>query len=324
MSKMMVRLDNRLRLRSRRFLISVALLLLPVAVVVALITPADAGAPGIDAFTRHGAGVRAVGMGKAATSVPMGAGSFYWNPAGLGLIEGTELTSLFSQPYSAVDDLQYHTIGFAHRNPSRHVGYGLSGVFFDAGKLRGADAAGNLTGQTFGSRDGELFFSVGAGFGDEDGRKRAAIGGNFKAVRGEIAEFSSTGFGADLGFMFLPAEWARMGVMVENLIAPTFHFKTTDEKFPLRIRGGVSVDPFTWMTLAGDVENEEGDIAYRFGGEIRLFSRVLGLRGGYATDTKEFLAGIGFNIKFLALDYAYSTHDDLGQTHRVGLTIKIK
>ncbi|OGH58410.1 MAG: hypothetical protein A3G34_08035 [Candidatus Lindowbacteria bacterium RIFCSPLOWO2_12_FULL_62_27] len=113
-------------------------------------------------------------------------------------------------------------------------------------------------------------------------------------------------------------------VPVENLIAPTFHFKSVDEKFPLRIRGGASLDPFTWMTLAADVENEEGDLSYRFGGEIRLFSRVLALRGGYTTDSREFLAGIGFNIKFLALDYAYSTHDDLGQTHRIGLNIKIK
>lgn len=286
--------------------------------------PASAGAPGIDAFTRHGAGVRAVSMGKAATSVPMGAGSFYWNPAGLGLIEGTELTSLFSQPYTEVDDLQYHTVGFAHRNPSRHVGYGVSGVFFDAGKLRGADAAGNLTNTSFNARDGALYFTVGAGFGGEDGRKRAAVGANFKGVRGEIAEFSTNGFGADVGFMFLPAEWARMGVMVENLVAPTFRFKATDEKFPLRIRGGASVDPFTWMTLAADIENEEGEMSWRFGGEIRLFSRVLGLRGGYTTDSSEFLAGLGFNIKFLALDYAYSTHDDLGQTHRIGLTIKIK
>ncbi len=297
---------------------------LTVAICLSLAAASYAGAPGIDAFTRHGAGVRAVGMGKAATSIPMGAGSFYWNPAGMGLIEGTEVTSLFSQPYTEVDDLQYHTVGFAHRNPNRHVGYGLSGVFFDAGKLRGADAAGNLTGQTFGSRDGALYFSVGSGFGGDDGRKRAAVGANFKGVRGEIAEYSSTGFGADIGFMFLPAEWARMGVMVENLIAPTFHFKSVDEKFPLRIRGGVSLDPFTWMTLAADVENEEGDMSWRFGTELRLFSKVLGIRGGYATDTNEFLAGLGFNIKFLALDYAYSTHDDLGQTHRVGLTIRIK
>lgn len=298
--------------------------LLPTAAFFCTATPSDAGAPGIDAFTRHGAGVRAVSMGKAATSIPMGAGSFYWNPAGLGLIEGTELTSLFSQPYTEVEDLQYHTVGFAHRNPSRHVGYGLSGIFFDAGSLREATAAGALTGKTFNSRDGAVYFSVGAGFGGDDGRKRAAIGGNFKAVRGEIAEYSSTGFGADLGFMFLPAEWGRMGVMVENLIAPSFQFKTTEENFPLRIRGGVSVDPFTWMTLASDIENEEGDISWRFGGEIRLFSRVLGLRGGYTTDSGEFLAGLGFNIKFLALDYAYSTHDDLGQTHRVGLTIRLK
>lgn len=300
------------------------LFFLPVLAVILAAMPADAGAPGIDAFTRHGAGVRAVSMGKAATSVPMGAGSFYWNPAGLGLIEGTELTSLFSQPYTEVDDLQYHTIGFAHRNPSRHVGYGLSGIFFDAGDLREATSAGALTGKTFNSRDGAVYFTVGAGFGGDDGRKKAAIGGNFKAVRGEIAEYTSTGFGADLGFMFLPAEWARMGVMVENLIAPTFQFRTTDEKFPLRIRGGASLDPFTWMTLAADVENEEGDMSWRFGGEIRLFSRVLGIRGGYTTDSEEFLAGLGFNIKFLALDYAYSTHDALGQTHRIGLTIRMK
>lgn len=320
----MMRLNNRVRSRFLPGLIVCLALLMPAATVLLTAMPVQAGAPGIDAFTRHGAGVRAVSMGKAATSIPMGSGSFYWNPAGLGLIEGTEITSLFSQPYSEVDDLQYHTVGFAHRNPSRHVGYGLSGVFFDAGKLRGADAAGNLTGTTFGSRDGALYFSVGAGFGGDDGRPRAAIGGNFKAVRGEIAEYNTMGFGSDIGFMFLPAEWARMGVMVENLVAPTFRYKATDEKFPLRIRGGASLDPFTWMTLAADIENEEGDVSYRFGGEIRLFSRVLGLRGGYTTDSSEFLAGIGFNIKFLALDYAYSTHDDLGQTHRVGLTIRIK
>lgn len=286
---------------------------------------ADAGAPGIDAFTRHGAGVRAVGMGKAATSVPMGAGSFYWNPAALGIVEGTEITSLFSQPYTEVDGLQYHTVGFAHRNPSRYVGYGLSGIFFDAGKMREATAAGTLTGNTFNSRDGALYFSMGAGFGaGDDGRKRGAVGANIKGVRGEISTYSTTGVGADIGFLFLPAEWARMGVMIENLVAPTFKFNTIDEKFPLRIRGGASIDPFTWMTLAADVENEEGEMSWRFGTELRLFSKVLGLRGGYVTDTKEFLAGIGFNVKFLALDYAYSTHDDLGQTHRVGLTIKMK
>lgn len=317
-------LQNRIRVTLRICRSVARSVLLPAAMLFISAKVASAGAPGIDAFTRHGAGVRAVGMGKAATSVPMGAGSFYWNPAGLGLIEGTELTSLFSQPYTEVDDLQYHTVGFAHRNPSRHVGYGLSGIFFDAGDLRGADATGALTGQTFGSRDGALYFTVGAGFGGDDNRQRAAIGGNVKAVRGEIADYTSTGFGFDLGFMFLPADWARMGVMVENLIAPTFHFKSVDEKFPLRIRGGVSIDPFTWMTLAADVENEEGEMSWRFGGELRLFSKVLGLRGGYTTDTKEFLAGIGFNIKFLALDYAYSTNDDLGQTHRVGLTIRIK
>ena len=293
--------------------------------ILAISSPSFAGAPGIDAFTRHGAGVRAVGMGKAATSIPMGAGSFYWNPAGIGLVEGTEITSLFSQPYNAVEGLQYHTVGFVHRGKDQYFGYGLSGVYFDAGKLREADATGALTGKTFGSRDGALYFTTGAGFGaGEEGRKRGAVGFNLKAVRGEISNYSSTGFGGDIGFMFLPAEWARLGVMIENLIAPTFHFKSIDEKFPLRIRGGASLDPFTWMTLAADVENEEGDLSYRFGAEIRLFSKVLGLRGGYTTDTKEFLAGIGFNIKFLSLDYAYSTHDDLGQTHRVGLCIKIK
>lgn len=310
-------------------------LLLPFASILMIADRSDAGAPGIDAFTRHGASVRAVGMGKAVTSIPMGAASFYWNPAGVGLIEGTEITSMFSQPYNEVDDLQYHTAGFAHRGSDMHFGYGLSGIYFDAGKLREATAAGALTGNTFGSREGALYFTTGAGFGaGDDGRKRGAIGMNFKAVRGELASYTSTGYGADIGFMFLPAEWARMGVMIENLVAPAFQFgrlhslgdtsPVLDEKFPLRIRGGMSFDPFNWMTLAADVENEEGEMAWRLGTEIRLFSKVLGLRGGYTTDTKEFLAGFGFNIKFLSLDYAYSTHADLGQTHRVGLTIKIQ
>lgn len=60
------------------------------------------------------------------------------------------------------------------------------------------------------------------------------------------------------------------------------------------------------------------------GGELHLFSKSLGFGDGYTTDSTELLAGIGFNIKFLPLDYAYSTHDDLGQTHRIGLNIKIK
>jgi hypothetical protein len=73
----------------------------------------------------------------------------------------------------------------------------------------------------------------------------------------------SLSWGVDLGALW---KWhsVNVGVVAKNLNTPEFStpgLNTTDDGFKIRpqVRGGVSVDPFTWLSIAADMDLTKND-----------------------------------------------------------------
>jgi len=126
----------------------------------------------------------------------------------------------------------------------------------------------------------------------------------------ETLEFNnrqdSHDFAVDLGILFRPTDWLRIGVVGRNLNEPDFKVDLPAElrqelsdvgisideyQIERQVRAGVAVDPFPWWTIAADVDLTENDNQYlpdfnsrllSIGTEARLTYRkvALALRGG--------------------------------------------
>lgn len=90
---------------------------------------------------------------------------------------------------------------------------------------------------------------------------------------------------------------------------------------PQSFKTGFSVKPTPTILLNfeifKDVRHPE---EVRFGTEIRPFEN-LAVRAGTATNPNRFSAGFGMGVKQLDIDYAFFTHNDLGLTHQMSLSI---
>src|SRR5262252_10315886 len=71
---------------------------LPFALCALLATPAAADPPGF-AFLEVPGGARAASMGGAYASLARGAEAAFWNPAGLGQFDGTQITATHTETY---------------------------------------------------------------------------------------------------------------------------------------------------------------------------------------------------------------------------------
>lgn len=90
------------------------------------------------------------------------------------------------------------------------------------------------------------------------------------------------------------------------------------------LRGGIALKLGNIALSADAVSPNDNDTYFCAGAEFHLGDLVV-LRGGYTSgqDTGEgYTAGVGFNTSRLSVDYAYVPYGDLGDTHRVSLSMR--
>ncbi len=121
--------------------------LLAAALVLALTGAAGAAGDedpvGTAAVLNIGMGARAMGMGGAHIGVADDAAAVYYNPAGLGFIDGHNATSLYTSLHGAAG---YLALGYAQSN------FGGGFLRLNASELEETDEFANVIG-TFGVRD---------------------------------------------------------------------------------------------------------------------------------------------------------------------------
>lgn len=276
-------------------------------------------------FMRWGAGVRAVGMGKAFVAVSDDASSVFWNPAGLSRLTRPEIGGmqgiLFEDRTQTFASLGWPFAGFS---------LGAGWMRFGTDDIQERGAAGELL-STFTDSENLFILSGGASVVSNP-TLRVALGASLKYFHHSLYTYAGTAFGGDVAalasFPFSDVlKDVSVGIGAYD-IGMSVDWNTASgqkDDFPMRLRGGVAAQfDAAPVLLAVDLEKiEHQDLRVHAGAEVRW--QVLALRAGL--DDGRFTAGAGVGIDFdgwvVLADYAYTTDDVVdGATHYIGLGVR--
>jgi len=293
---------------------------LAVFLTVALGASASAGVGATQSeFLKIGLSARAAGMGGAFGAVADDLGALEYNPAGLGLLNNSQVSMMYSRWLA---DINFGSVAGAHVIPFLGtVGVGLN--LLDIGTIDGSTTK-SFTASSF------LLRAAWA----RSIRDDLTIGAGLKVLNEKISDFNSSGGTIDGGALYTPFRGLTLGAAVMNL-GTVSAFETAKDALP------------TLLKLAAAYKGLEGDYGMLIGAvdldyypaPASLFNPTFGaeywggryfaLRVGYAvrkTDLSSlvgFAAGVGVRWQALRIDYAFAPFASLGTTHRIALNWEI-
>ena len=283
-------------------------------------------------FLRVGVGARAMGMGGALTSVSDDAGSIFWNPAGLSLVQRPEVATNYLNYFTGVD-----AGGAAFAQPiSKMSTLGLGVHFLRIGGIP-TTTADNPTGEgldDFSVNNLAASIAYATTF-----KSHLAVGISGTYIYEGVTAFD--GFSSSAGTVNAGAIYrfgyrsTAIGASMRNLGGQFTIYSLEKESMPVIFAAGVSTRAISPKVLVAlDLEKpRDNDLGVAIGGEAQLargFFARLGYRsldarlGDEATSNGD-LAGVSLGLGFSwsqrsRLDYAYSSYADLGDAHRLSLT----
>jgi tetratricopeptide (TPR) repeat protein len=268
---------------------------------------AQGGSPG-ELFS-FGAGARALAMGSAHTAVVNDVTALYYNPAGLGLLPGREVTLMRAALFEGAS---YDYIAYAQNKKKRLGGWGAELIRLGIGGAEGRDEFNQPTGSFDYS---EMALGVGHGWRGVF-HPNLSLGLKGKMLRRSLGGSSDQLLGLDVGAQFGPlmTERLQFGVVAQNAFA--ISQGDTDDKLPLLIRAGASYKIIGPLSMAADVSST-GD--FRIGTEYAF--GIAAFRVGMADKSLSFGGGLLFRRKY-AFDLALQNHPTLGMSQRISLGYK--
>jgi len=163
-----------------------------------------------------------------------------------------------------------------------------------------------------------------------------SVGGNAKVVRQTLYVNAGTGFGVDVGATYRYGRHARFALVVQDATGTRVRWNTASRPTflrPANVRMGVCgvLPSGRWLRLVGSLDvdlgrttrqsEEEKGSRVHVGGEVTL-GHLVSFRLG--SDAGHFTAGAGFRVPVRGaafhVDYAFTTHPDLGDAQRVSMT----
>ena len=127
----------------------------------------------------------------------------------------------------------------------------------------------------------------------------------------------STAFGIDVGAIYRPASWLRLGVVAKDLTQPEFDAPDgTKLKILPQVRGGVAINPYASLTLTADMDVTSNKTfvpgiksqVLSVGAEQTILNEFLSLRVGAFKNVQDAAAtitptaGIGLRVFALRVD----------------------
>ena len=302
-------------------------------------------------FLTLGVGARPLSMGGSFAAIADDSTATYWNPAGLGQLTHPELTFMqasingldsynfvnYIQPLSrqrtvgfswlrvGVNDIQQTTVKY----PSQPVG----------------PANRPTKKSTFSAGQNAFLCSYGQQFGGW------LIGLNLKLIYiSTLKHFNAIGLGSDLGLLWKTSPdqsgQIAVGLVAQDYFRTKLYWNTVPDSAALpshseaispNFRFGVAYHqkiPFLKSRLALTVDTDSRHkFELHYGGEY-VFNDLLSIRGGVLEKkgsfqtTRQITAGAGFRLAFVsgaafAIDYAFLGHDQLGNSSRVSLLLRL-
>jgi hypothetical protein len=293
-------------------------------------------------FLSLGVGAKALGMGGAFVGVANDVTASYWNPSGLCQIDQKELSLMHAETFGSL--LNHDFIAFAlplKENPSNStiafslLRLGGGGIKITDLEKKGLDISDSnrvVLLREESHADYAFLFSY-----SHPIRSNFSWGANLKLIYRDIVNNSAFGMGADLSFLAEPYSFLTLGANLMD-ITPTLLFYdngttetiTPTTKFGLGVKRGIKDFSFLFASDA-DVRYEGrkfsaqywvGEISWdmHYGVEI-LYRDRLAARLGF--DQGNFTAGAGFLIRQFGLDIAFLSNDQLDNTYRISLLVRL-
>lgn len=262
---------------------------------------------GTAAMMNIGMGARALGMGGAHIAVADDASVIYYNPAGLALVDGINVTSLYTSQYGAAG---YLALGIAGRN----IGGAI--LRLDASGIEETDEFGNTIG-TFGVVETTAM----AGYG-RTVIPDLSIGGAIKYYQQTLPKNSGQGLTADIGLLYeLTESKVMIGAVGRNLLGTVTYSGGSKDAFDRAFGFGVSFEPMDNLLIAGDAVLENG-FTGKVGAEYRFRQMAVRAGGSFGEGQTCLTIGAGFAVTNFNIDYAYQHHSTLPDSHRLSLSMK--
>ena len=265
-----------------------------------------AGSP--NEIFQFGADARAMGMGNAYTAIAGGASSLYYNPAGLGLLNGPDISAMQA---SLIGGAAYDDLSYAQNFSKMPGAWGVEALHMGISGAEQRDSQNNLTG-SFGFQE----TGYGAGFGLRNVIiPNLSLGGSFQGLSRSLGGSSSDMlYGGNLGAQYGPFfdNMVTAGVVIQNGFSGA---QGTSDSLPVVVRSGIAVNPLPGLLISADYGND-GD--YGIGAEYRIW--MFALRAGYMPEGLTF--GGGLYYKSLEADIAMVNDPVFGIGERFSLNYR--
>ena len=268
----------------------------------------DAGTTAAN-FLKIGVGARATAMGGAFTAIVDDGTALYWNPAGLARIEDLGISAMYNMHFQEVTQ-GYLSGAFPFLGGT--VGLGVN--YIDMGQIEGRDEEGNPT-DLFGASDTHISLGYARKLSS-----RLMLGVSAGILQEIIAEDTKNALLANGGLLFMPSSSLSLGLAVQNIGS-----SLGEDPLPFTWRTGVA---YSWnsLTIGADAVKATDNEMQLCAGLEWWIGSMIALRGGYTTgqDTGSGIScGLGLNIRTIDLDYAYVPYGELGNTHKVSISITL-
>jgi hypothetical protein len=292
-------------------------------------------------FLNLGAGGRGLGMGGAYASLARDVSATYWNPAGLVNIEYPQIMLMHAQQFAGVVKYDFGSFAVPF-GPHRSLGISLIRLGVDdipETKLENPNAKLSPTNRAYIARyfsDAEyaLFLTYAVKRSD-----KLSFGGNIKVLHKGVGDHSAWGLGFDLAALYNPFGNLNVGINLQDVTSTILAWDTGRRELIVPgMRAGISyplaipvVGGFMSPAVDFEVRFEGRDYAAQLAAGPASLDTHLGweyqhdvfaLRFG--SDVGRFAAGAGISLPKLQIDYAFLSHSDLGDTHRISARLSIQ
>jgi hypothetical protein len=306
-------------------------------------------------FLSLGVDARALGMGGAYVAQATGASSVYWNPAGLAFIPRQEIALMHAEQFDGIVGYDFGAYG---RPSGQSAGWGLGAIHLGVGDipvttLENPNAPiSDLNRVKIAKQTSDTELAVFGGFGrvlTAWGGGKISYGATAKLVGKWLYNESAYGMGFDLGVRYAPWQNVSFGALLQDITTTAVIWSTGQKELiapTVKVGGAWRVHVpklHGYVTLAGDLDARFTDrgIADQFQfGPLTVDSHLgmeyllnmggtgIALRGGTEparNPDKGFFGnytfGAGLLFRSFHLDYAFLAHPDLGNTHRIALSV---
>jgi hypothetical protein len=313
-------------------------------------------------FIATGVGARALGMGGAYVAISEDITAGYWNPAALAQINYPQIAGMHAQQFANIVNYNYGAVALPFGRKSTIalsmirlgvddipnttealLDYGIDGIpnTGDPGEGNGKIDENERLDRNrvfyFNSAEYALYLSYGA-----KKNSQLSYGGNLKLVRKGIGANSAWGMGFDLACLWQPYSHVNVGLNLQDITTTLLVWDTESgrrEAITPTSKIGIAYF-FESSKIAGQIiptmdmdvrfENRRFSAQYNWGrvsfdthwGMEYRFKKLMAFRFGL--DMGRFTAGFGVKLPKLNVDYAFLSHHDLGDTHRISLILAIE